>query len=55
MKRFSTTETLGLTKKEEPKRELTFVKKKSGRSTHNLKKAANLFQKKSRRFSKNMA
>jgi len=45
MKMFSMTEMLGLMKKEEPKRELTFVTKKSGRSTHNLKKGANLLQK----------
>jgi len=55
MKRFSTTETLGLMKKEELKKELTFVTKKSGRSMLNLKKEANLLQKRSRRFSKNMA
>jgi len=46
---------LGPMKNKEPKEESTFVTKKSGRSMHNLKKKVSLFQKRSRRFSKNMA
>jgi len=53
-KKFLTTEMLGLMKNKGLKKELTFVTKKSGRSMHNLKKKANLFQKRSRQFSKNM-
>jgi len=54
MKRFSTTKMLGQIKDKELKGELTFVTRKSGRSMPNLKKGASLFQKRSRRFSKNM-
>jgi len=54
-KRFLTTEMLGPVKNKGLNKELTFVTKKSDRSTHNLKKGANLLEKRSRRFSKNMA